>query len=33
MDHVIRAMPLSGMISRPKANIWHSLQVHKIWSQ
>jgi len=26
MDHVIRAMSLSGMVGRPKANIWYSLQ-------
>jgi len=31
MDHVTLATPLSGMISRPKANIWHILQAHKIW--
>jgi len=30
MDHVTWATPLSGMISPPKANIWHSLQAHKI---
>jgi len=31
MDHVTRATRLSGMINRPKANIWHSLQAHKVW--
>jgi len=31
MDQVTRATPFSGMISRPKANIWHSLHAHKIW--
>jgi len=31
MDHVTRATPLSGTISRPKAKIWHSLHGHKIW--
>ena len=30
MDNVTRATPLTGMISRAKANIWHSLQAHKI---
>ena len=30
MDHVTRATPFSGMISRPKANIWLSLEAHKI---
>jgi len=31
MDHVTRATSISGMVSRPKANIWHSLQANKIW--
>jgi len=31
VDHVTRATPLSGTVSRPKAKIWHSLQGHKIW--
>jgi len=31
MDHVARATTLSGMVSPPKANIWQSLQAHKIW--
>jgi len=31
MDRVTLTTPLSGMISRPKTNIWHSLPAHKIW--
>jgi len=31
MDHMTRAIPLSGMISHPNANIRHSLQAQKIW--
>ena len=31
MYHVTRATPISGMINRPKANIWRSLQADKIW--
>jgi len=31
MDYMTRATPLSGMVSRPKANTWYSLQAHKIW--
>jgi len=31
MDHVTRATPLLGTISRPRAKIWHSLQGYKIW--
>jgi len=30
MDHVTRATPFSGMISIPKANIWHSLQTQNM---
>jgi len=31
MDHMTCATPISGMICRPKANTWYSLQPHKIW--
>ena len=31
MDHVTHATPLSGMVGRPKANTWYSLEPHKIW--
>jgi len=31
MDHVTRTTPLSGMVGRPKANTWYSLQAYKIW--
>jgi len=31
MDHVTRATPHSGTVSRPTAKIWHNLQGHKIW--
>jgi len=31
MDHVTRATPLLGMVGRPKANTWYSVQAHKIY--
>jgi len=31
MDDVTRATPFSGMVGRPKANTWYSLQALNIW--
>jgi len=31
MDHMTWATPFLGMVGRPNANTWHSLQAHKIW--
>jgi len=31
MDNVTQATPFLGMVGRPDANAWYSLQPHKIW--
>jgi len=30
MDHVTWATPLSGMVSRPNATVWYSLQAQNL---